>query len=262
MGNFNKSLYPIILLILMLLINTSCQKNEINLHYLGHSAVFLEFNEKVTVLCDYGKENAYLEWGWDSPIYDAGEPGPDIITYSHRHEDHFDERRADIYDAIRITGLIDTCYKKLKIKGLLSSEKDISRYDNHSYLFSIGDVKVLHLGDCQADIMMVNDPAHAWDLEQRYPKDCDILIMPIEGTQKYILQAIKMVELLEPKVLIPTHYWSEEYKQEFIDEIKRIYSKNNKTIFIDNIDGAEFIYNGKYSEEGLLIPNLKPAARE
>ncbi len=261
MGNFKKSLYPIFLLLFTLIIVCSCQKNEVKLLYLGHSAVFLEFNEKVTVHCDYGNKNAYLSWGWDSPIYDAGMPGPDLLCYSHFHDDHFDENRAEIYDAIRITGLVDTCYKKLKIKGLSSSEKDISRYDNHSYLFSIRDIKVLHLGDCQADIMMINDPAHAWVLEQRYPKHCDILIMPIEGTRQYIPQAVKMVQLLEPKVLLPTHFWSEEYKNEFIDEIIRIYKQNEKKLQVINSDDPEYTYIKQDDKNGLLLLDLKPAAR-
>jgi len=261
MGNFKKSLYPIFLLILTLFIVCSCQKNEVKLHYLGHSAVFLEFNEKVTLLCDYGKENAYLEWGWDSPIYDAGMPGPDLLCYSHFHDDHFDEERASHYDAVRISGEIDTCVKKLKIIDFPSSEKDISRYDNHSYLFSIGDIRVLHLGDCQADIMMINDPAHAWNLEQRYPKDCDIMIMPIEGTQKYIPQAIKMVELLEPRVLLPSHFWSEAYKQEFMNEIERVYTKHNKNLQVIHSDGPNYFYRKNGIKDVLLILDLKPTAR-
>ncbi len=159
MGNFKKSLYPIFLLILTLFTFSSCQKNGVKLHYLGHSAVFMDFNKKVTVLCDYGKENAYLEWGWDSPIYDAGEPGPDIISYSHHHEDHYDEKGAEKYQAIRIDGSVDTLIGKLSINSFESSETDISLYDNYSYLFSIDDIRILHLGDCQADIMMINDPA-------------------------------------------------------------------------------------------------------
>jgi len=114
MGNFRKGLYPIFLLLIILFISCSSLKNEVKLHYLGHSAVFFDFNKKVTVLCDYGEENAYLKWGWDSPVYDAGEPGPDIITYSHRHEDHFDENRASHYDAIRINGKVDKTRRKYK----------------------------------------------------------------------------------------------------------------------------------------------------
>jgi L-ascorbate metabolism protein UlaG (beta-lactamase superfamily) len=251
-------------LLFVMIIFTGCSssQNKIAIHYLGHSSFFLDFNGEISVLCDYGKENAYLEWGWDSPIYDAGEPGPDIIAYSHHHDDHYDPERAAHYHAVRIDGFADTTIGRLTIKSFESSEKDISRYDNVSYLFEYGDMRVLHLGDCQADIMMINDPAHAWNLEQRYPKGCDIVIMPIEGTQKYLPQAVKMAELLEPKVLIPTHYWSNEYKQEFIDQMIPAFSKKNKVLNIDNFDGSEFLYHKNKSKEDLTIPMLKPSARE
>ncbi|MCK5817116.1 MAG: MBL fold metallo-hydrolase [Candidatus Marinimicrobia bacterium] len=261
MGNVSKRLYLIFLLLITLLIACTNSKNEVKIHYLGHSAFFLDFNKKVTVLCDYGKENAYLEWGWDSPIYDAGEPGPDIITYSHFHDDHFDKERASHYEAVRISGKVDTCIRKLKIIDFFSSEKDISRFDNHSYLFTYNDFQILHLGDCQADIMMLNDPAHAWNLEQRYPKHCDILIIPIEGTRQYIPQAVKMVQLLEPKVLLPTHFWSEKYKKEFIDEMMRIYKQNKKKLQVISSDGPEYTYIKQDNKSGLLLLDLKPSAR-
>ena len=261
MPRFFKCAFPIILPVLLFVLSCSNPGPDITCHYLGHSSVFIDFDGKLSVLCDYGMENAYLQWGWDSPIYDAGEPGPDIITYSHEHNDHFDPERAEKYDACRIIGNTDTTIKALHIVSFESSERDISKYDNHSYLFTYKGITVLHLGDCQSDIMMINDPAHAWNIEQRYPKGCDILIMPIEGTQKYILQAVKMVELLEPKVLIPSHYWSDEYKEAFIDEMVLRYVKNNKKLIIEDIGGAEFTYRAPNPEGALTIPLLMPSAR-
>jgi L-ascorbate metabolism protein UlaG (beta-lactamase superfamily) len=160
-----------------------------------------------------------------------------------------------------LSGPVDTTIGKLHISSFESSERDISKYDNMSYLFTYKGIRVLHLGDCQADIMMINDPAHAWNLEQRYPKDCDILIMPIESTQKFILQTVKMAELLEPRVLIPTHYWSPEYKQEFIDAIEQTYSRKGKDLEIEQKHGAEFVYSGRDKEEGVLLLDLTPSAK-
>ena len=262
MFRFLKSVFLITLPFILYISSCINFGPDIKFYYLGHSSVFINFNGKVSVLCDYGMENAYLEWGWDSPIYDAGEPGPDIITYSHTHDDHFDEKRAAEYKAIRIQGEIDTTINKLHIKSFKSSEKDISAYDNNSYLFTYKGLKVLHLGDCQADIMMINDPAQAWNIEQRYPKGCDILIMPIEGTQQYILQAIKMVELLEPKVLIPTHYWSHGYKLEFLEEIERQFLEKEQNINIIGLNTSIFTYRKKGMNSGLTIPSLIPTARK
>ena len=261
MGNFKQSLYPIFLIFIILFLGCTPTRDEVNIHYLGHSSFIIAFNRDITILCDYGNENAYVEWGWDSPIYDAGEAGPDIITYSHHHADHFDEKRAEKFDAIRIAGSVDTTIKGVNITSYASSEKDIITYDNYSYLFTYKDFRVLHLGDCQADIMMVNDPAHAWVLEQRYPKGCDIVIMPIESTQKFILQAINMVKLLEPRVLIPSHYWSMDYKQEFLDKLHTSFSAENNKMMIYGRKGATYTYSKNKNTSELTVLDLVPNAR-
>ena len=109
--------------------------------------------------------------------------------------------------------------------------------------------------------MMINDPAHAWNLEQRYPKECDIVIMPIEGTRQYIPQAVKMVQLLEPKILLLTHFWSEEYKKEFTEEMIRVYKQNEKILQVISSDDPEYTYIKQDDKNGLLLLDLKPAAR-
>ncbi len=47
----------------------SIYSQNVQIHYLGHSAFVLTF-DKITVVTDYGKPNAWKEWGWDSPIHD------------------------------------------------------------------------------------------------------------------------------------------------------------------------------------------------
>lgn len=253
-----------IFFICLFLLMISCQKvsDRIYLHYLGHSAVYIDFDHDVSILCDYGEENAYLEWDWDSPIYDAGSPAPDIMTYSHFHKDHYDSLRAASYQTCRLYGKVDTLIAGIKITSFPSSEKDISAYDNDSFLFEKDGLRVLHLGDCQADIMMINDPAQAWNLEHRYPKGCDLLIMPIEGTRPYILQAIKMVQLLEPKALLPTHYWSQTYKQDFIKAIQSAYKENSQNIQILGKGSATFTYRINDRSSRLKLLDLQAGARK
>ena len=90
MGNSPNSLCPIFLLLVLLVSGCTSYSEEVKIHYPRHSSFIIEFNKNATILCNYGKENAYLEWVLDSPIYDANEAEPDIITYSHYHADHFD----------------------------------------------------------------------------------------------------------------------------------------------------------------------------
>lgn len=65
------------------MISFQLSEDMIGVHYLGHSSFVLQFGNAATVLVDYGAFNAWVEWGWDSPIYDVGDLIPDIMTYSH-----------------------------------------------------------------------------------------------------------------------------------------------------------------------------------
>jgi len=86
--------------------------------------------------------------------------------------------------------------------------------------------------------------------------------MPIEGTRQYILQAVKMIELLEPNVLIPTHYWSQSYKQEFLNEIERQFNEKEKAIQVIGVSTSSYTYHKTGSDTGLLIPNLIQSERK
>ena len=85
-----------------LLIQYSCvapdqmqrKDNSVSIQHLGHSCFYIDFCGEVAVLTDYGKPNAYMEYGWSSLIRDIGDLHPDILTYSHLHEDHYDPVRA------------------------------------------------------------------------------------------------------------------------------------------------------------------------
>lgn len=61
----------------------TAQEHELKIHYLGHSAFVLEFDNGITVVTDYGHENVWKEWGWDSPINTINRLVPDVMTYSH-----------------------------------------------------------------------------------------------------------------------------------------------------------------------------------
>ncbi|MFC2152222.1 MBL fold metallo-hydrolase [Bacteroidota bacterium] len=212
-------------LLFILLINTiiafNLHSQEIRLHYLGHSAFVMQFDD-ITVVTDYGKPNAWKQWGWDSPIHDIGNLVPDIMTYSHLHEDH--------YDSTRIPGGVkhilnngkELDYKELKITAIPTCEDKFGDFSNTSYLFSYKGYNILHTGDIQTMIANIENDIIAKYFKENYPKKIDLLIMPIEGKIKYIPEAEKFIQLLKPNVIIPSHHWSEEYLSEFISYIREI----------------------------------------
>jgi L-ascorbate metabolism protein UlaG (beta-lactamase superfamily) len=80
------------------------EKDMTSIEYLRHSGFYINFSNEVSVLTDYGKPNAYKQWGWSSPIRNMGILSPDILTYSLRHDDHFDPERIEGSSAIRYFG--------------------------------------------------------------------------------------------------------------------------------------------------------------
>jgi hypothetical protein len=76
--------------------------------------LWLQFDNGINIVTDYGHYNAWVDGGWDSPIYDFGELVPDVMTYSHtNHEDHYDPDRIPEgvkhimmeYDTLSIEGI-------------------------------------------------------------------------------------------------------------------------------------------------------------
>jgi len=192
------------------------QDVSVKIHYLGHSAFVLEFDNGVTVVSDYGHYNAWAQWGWDSPIHAIGELVPDIMTYSHHHEDHYDSTRIPIGVKNILSGMDSLDYKGISIKPIRTCEEDYSVESNTSYLFSYKKLRILHLGDAQAQIINIKINTVQKHILEIIPDSLDMLFMTIQGKTKFIPKAEEFVRLLAPKRIIPIHHWSEEYLKNFL----------------------------------------------
>ena len=93
----SKRLILILLIINIGLLFAQSSNPIVKIHYLGHSAFVLQFDNGINVVTDYGKENAWVAWGWNSPINDIGDLIPDVMTFSHQHEDHNDYKTYYIF---------------------------------------------------------------------------------------------------------------------------------------------------------------------
>lgn len=197
---------------------------QIQIMYLGHSAFTIEFDH-ITVVTDYGKPNAWKQWGWDSPISDIGDLVPDIMTYSHLHEDHYDSMR--IHHGVKhiLREGESLVFNQLKIDAIPSCEDKFGDFNNTSYLFSYKGINILHAGDIQTMIANIENDSVAEYIENNFPKNIDVLIMPIEGKMKYLDKTYQFIEFLQPKNVIPSHYWSQAYLDEFISLMDTCYSR-------------------------------------
>jgi L-ascorbate metabolism protein UlaG (beta-lactamase superfamily) len=235
-------------------------KADIRVHYLGHAAFVLRFGDDLTVLTDYGAPNAWAAWGWDSPIHDVGELIPDVVTYSHtHHEDHCDESRRPEGVAHVLSGLERLNLKGVEIEPFRTSEKDVKEEDNSSYLFRYKGLKVLHLGDCQANIMGIEDEANRKRIKALFSESYDLLLMPIEGPEKFIRQAEMFIRAIGPKRIIPMHYWSEAYRGDFLTYLEEQEGAGERVYQIEETKTARYAFSASDAVvESIRVISLDP----
>ena len=222
----NRSLLSLIInsILILLILNVGFLKAqasdpEIKIHYLGHSAFVLRFDNGINIVTDYGKENAWVQWGWDSPINDIGDLVPDVMTFSHQHEDHYDPTRIPPGVPNILTNLDSLLIDGITIRPIRTCETDINIESNTSFIFSYKGLTICHLGDAQAQIMNISDTIVKDKIIANFPDQFDLLFMTIDGQQQFIPQAEAFVELLNPKRIIPMHHWSENYLQDFLNHL-------------------------------------------
>lgn len=225
--------------------NILAQENEhvVKIHYLGHSAFVLQFDNGINIVTDFGEPNAWLQWGWDSPIHDIGDLIPDVMTYSHtHHEDHYDPERIPEGVEYILTGDDSLNINGIEITPIRVCESDLNNEDNTAFLFIYHEIKILHLGDAQIQIMNIEENDVKNHMLQILPESLDLLLMTIEGQSKFIPEAELFIDLFQPKRIIPMHYWSGEYKSDFLLYLE---DQNNsgKNYQIERINGSDFELN-------------------
>ncbi len=226
----------------------------LNIHYLGHSAFVLQFDNGISIVTDYGHYNAWAP-AWDSPIYDIGDLIPDIMTYSHFHEDHYDPDR--IPDSVEyiLTELDSLNINGINITPIRVCESSMNVEDNTAYLFTYKGLKILHLGDAQAQIMNIEDETVQEHIKEIIPDSLDLLFMTIEGQQQFIEEAEFFVDLLKPRRIIPMHYWSTEYKTDFLSYLSMLDSLGSNYEIVDTT-GAKYIIHENDSPTPVKVISL------
>ena len=236
------------------------QSESVTFHYLGHASFVILFDDEVSVLTDYGKPNAYLEYGWDSPIYTIGDFQPTVCTYSHAHDDHYDSTRISSDDCIVLKKADTLVIKNLAIYPILTSEDELSLKDNRSFLIVYKGMKILHLGDCQANIIHIDSAENENFIKENIPLNCDVVLMPIEGKSQFIPQLRQFIKIIHPKTVIPMHYWSNEYKQDFLNYLEDNNCMSETMFKITSIDDSKFIYDGTSASDTIIhILSISPS---
>jgi L-ascorbate metabolism protein UlaG (beta-lactamase superfamily) len=166
----------------------------------GHSAFLITSDQGVKIITDPYESGAYggqLAYG---KIKDQA----DIVLTSHDHADHNDTKSLPGSPQI-VKGSGTKTAEGISIKGI-STYHDPSqgseRGTNTIFTFSVGGMKVCHLGDL-GHILGEKELAEIGPV--------DILLIPVGG---YFTidpkEATRVAEQIQPKVLIPMHFKTEK----------------------------------------------------
>ena len=215
------------------------------------------FDNGLHVLTDYGISNSY---GLPSPIHSIGNLIPDISTFSHKHQDHYDTDRLPDSVSYILTDNDTLSLAGLSIEAKRVSENSLSAKDNSSFIFTYKGFTLVHLGDAQANIMNIADENNKNYLKQIFPKKIDLLLMTIEGVSKFIPQAEEFIDFLKPKRVIPMHYWTTQYKADFLACLENQNQTAGKNYQINRLKAAKYAVSTTDTSTGpIQIISLEPA---
>lgn len=232
------------------------EEAKVDIHYLGHSAFVMQFDNGITVVTDYGYYNAWAP-AWDSPIHDIGDLVPDVMTYSHDHQDHYDPSRIPPGVSHILTGMDSLTIQGITIRPVRTCENNIHVESNTSYIFTYKDLKICHLGDAQAQIMCIDTAEVKEHIQNIFPETFDLLFMTIEGIQQFIPQAETFVDLLKPKRIIPIHFWTQAYRQDFLDYLNDKNTKFETKYVIQKINGSKYSLSSSETVSPVKVISLK-----
>jgi L-ascorbate metabolism protein UlaG (beta-lactamase superfamily) len=178
--------------------------NEIKIQYFGHSSFGISRNQEMKVVTDpYGEGMGY---NFPKDI------STEILTVSHDHFDHNNIAALKSFDAMLKgkTGKFDD--GDIKVKGVFTYhdvDPNSEKGTNTIYTYEINKIKICHLGDLGHEL--------SEELLKNIGK-VDVLMIPVGGFFTIDAEkAVKVVNSINPKVVIPMHYETDETKISFED---------------------------------------------
>jgi len=121
----------------------------------------------------------------------------DILLITHQHFDHNNKKTVK-GDYFLIEGPGEYEVKEVYIKGILSYH-NAKKEPNTIYLLESEGIKICHLGD------LGQNELAPWQIDEM--PDVDILMIPVGGVYTISAKdALKIVNQIEPKIVIPMHY--------------------------------------------------------
>ena len=183
----------------------------VGVHYLGHAAFILSFDDGVTILMDDGESRTYCHV---APARDFGTLAPNIVVYAHPDM----ARENWEFPGAEVVSGSDFKRGDVEIRAIPVTEDVLD--DNYGYLISYKGFRIFYAGDSQGDMLALDRPEVQKRLKNALPDQVDLLLVPIDWKREITPQAVSYVDFLRPKRVIPMHYWSSEAKERFLNSLE------------------------------------------
>lgn len=179
--------------------------------YLGHSCFKLKGSAGTVVM------DPYLDYvGFSMPSVTA-----DVVTVSHQHKDHNAVQNVKTTARREKPFLIDKPGEyevaDISVFGVPTwhdANQGVERGQNSIFTVVIDTVSVCHLGDLGHELA-----------EEQIAKigSVDVLLCPVGGVLTINpLQAIKIIQSLDPKIVVPMHFKTAQHDQAVFGELNTL----------------------------------------
>ncbi len=180
--------------------------------WLGHSFFLITNSRGIKIAMDPFDDTL----GYKVPRFRA-----EIVTVSHNHFDHDAPRMVKGLHPV-LKGPVERDIHKIHFKGIKTyhdKKKGALRGENTVFIIETDNLRIAHLGDL----------GHVLDDDTVYKMGkIDILLIPVGGV--YTIgpyEAKEVVELIDPKIIIPMHYLTPYIKLPLkrVEEFTRFFEK-------------------------------------
>lgn len=185
--------------------------HQVRITYIGHSSFLLESPQLVRIVTDYNGYNR-------PPML------PDVVTMNHAHTSHYtDTPDPGITHVLRGWGPSpdrparhSVQVKDVHIRNVPTNIRswggETERHGNSIFIFEIGSLCVAHLGHLHHTLtqQQLNEIGKI-----------DVVMVPVDGGATLDVEGmIEVITALNPKLIIPMHFFSTYTLQRFLERAK------------------------------------------
>lgn len=191
---------------------------KLHIEWLGHSSFKLIKNDYIIVIDPFG-DNVI-------PGLNGVHEEAHLVLCSHEHKDH------NARDNVQLLSNQVNPFKILEIESYHDNNKGLDRGKNKIVLLSDDNLKMVHLGD-------IGCIPEANEIEQL--KNPDVLFVPVGGHYTLNLDdSIHLIDIINPKVIVPMHYRSDEFGPKVIGTLSEFIELMNMNVV--DYHSSQFTY--------------------